>query len=112
MWSVLSRGFASRRVKKVKIVERDEYDLKTAVDLIKAGSISGKDESVDVLVKSARVTQTRHRPAQGRPDGPRHLSLPAQQRQEERDPLRLHQRRQQAHRAAERRRLGGRQGHH
>jgi len=91
VWSALSRSFASKKVKKARIVERDEFDLKTAVDLIKAGSISGKDESVDVLVKSALLTQTRRRPAQRRPDRARHLSLPAQQRQEERHPLRLHQ---------------------
>ena len=59
--NMISRGFAKRKVKKVKIVERDEYDLKTAIDLIKAGSLASKDESIDVLVKYIDVMKIRYR---------------------------------------------------
>ena len=45
------RGFAKKRVKKVKVIERSEYDLRTAHSLLQAGATSFKDESVDVLVK-------------------------------------------------------------
>lgn len=52
LWrSTLVRNFAKKKNRKVKIIERDEYDLTTALNLIKAESVTGKDESIDVLIK-------------------------------------------------------------
>lgn len=50
--SVLARNFAKKKSKgPPKLVDRDEYDLETAIKLIKADSISAKDESIDILIK-------------------------------------------------------------
>lgn len=47
----LFRGFAKKKTKKVRIIERNEYDLRTAYSLLQAGATSFKDESVDILIK-------------------------------------------------------------
>ena len=50
--SCLARTFAKKKApREVKIVERDEYDLDTALKLIKASSVSPIDESIDILIK-------------------------------------------------------------
>ena len=50
-WKMI-RNFAKKKSKKdVIIVERDEYDVKTALELLKACSVSPIDESIDILIK-------------------------------------------------------------
>ena len=47
----LTRAFAKKTKRLVKTLEREEYDLETALKLLKAESVASKDESVDVLIK-------------------------------------------------------------
>lgn len=47
----LLRGFAKKKVKRVRLIERNEYDLRTAYSLLQAGATSFNDESVDILIK-------------------------------------------------------------
>jgi hypothetical protein len=50
--SCLLRSFAKKKIaKQVKLVERDEYDLETALKLLKASAVSPIDESIDILIK-------------------------------------------------------------
>ena len=50
--SSLARSFAKKKAPRlVKVVERDEYDLQTALKLVKSSAISPIDESVDILIK-------------------------------------------------------------
>ena len=35
----------------VQLIERDEYDLETAIKLVKANAVSSIDESIDILIK-------------------------------------------------------------
>lgn len=50
--SSLLRSFAKKKVaKQVIIEERDEYDLPTALKLVKATAVSPIDESIDILIK-------------------------------------------------------------
>lgn len=50
--SCLYRSFAKKKVaKQVIIEERDEYDLSTALKLVKATAVSPIDESIDILIK-------------------------------------------------------------
>lgn len=50
--SCLARSFAKKKApKEIRIVDRDEYDLETALKLLKASSVSHADESIDILIK-------------------------------------------------------------
>jgi hypothetical protein len=47
----IERFFARKKAKTIRIVERDEYDLKTVVQLMKSDTVSHIDESIDVCIK-------------------------------------------------------------
>lgn len=48
---ILARSFAKKKVKFVKNLEVDEYDLETAIKLLKASAVRPVDESIDIMIK-------------------------------------------------------------
>lgn len=48
---LLCRAFAKKKTTFTKTVEVDEYDLTTALQLLKASAVRPVDESIDIMIK-------------------------------------------------------------